>query len=340
MTSDTERSYRGYLLNALMFALTLALIAGAVELYVRLVEDDGMQFDLEMWKYAKSVKVLSDNPRIGHEHRSNADAFLMGARVTTNSAGFRDEEVPVEKRPGSTRIMMLGDSVLFGWGAKQDETVAARLQQAWRRAGRDIDVINTGVGNYNTTMEVEFFLTRGYRYKPDIVVLNYFINDAEPIPRYDYSWIERVSAAWVFYGSRLDVVGRELRLGQQTDWRTYYKELYDGTSSRGDWHAAEESIRKLAAYCRDNGIRFLIVNYPELRVLDPYPFPEVQRRLAALAADLGVSYLDLLDSVRGEPPEKLWVTPPDPHPNGYAHGLFAMAIQKWMEHKKLLPDRG
>jgi hypothetical protein len=320
-----------------MLALTLALIAGAVELYVRLVEDDGMQFDLEMWKYAKSVKVISDDPIIGHEHRPNADAFLMGARVTTNSAGFRDEEIPLEKRPGSTRVMMLGDSVLFGWGARQDETVAARLQQAWRRAGRDIDVINTGVGNYNTTMEVEFFLTRGHRYKPDIVVLNYFINDAERIPRYDYSWLERVSAAWVFYGSRLDVVGRELRLGQQTDWRTYYKELYDGASNRGDWHAAEESIRKLAAYCRDHGIKFVIVNYPELRILDPYPFPEVQRRLAALAADLGVPYLDLLDSVRGEPSEKLWVTPPDPHPNGYAHGLFATAIANWMEREKHLP---
>ena len=337
MTSDINPGYRGYFLNALMLALTVALIAGAVELYVRLVEDDGMQFDLEMWKYAKSVKVISDNPRIGHEHRPDADAFLMGVRVTTNGAGFRDEEIPVKKRPGSTRIMLLGDSVLFGWGAKQDETVAARLKQAWRSAGRDVDVINTGVGNYNSMMEVEFFLTRGYRYKPDIVVLNYFINDAEPIPRYDYSWIERVSAAWVFYGSRLDVVGRELRLGQQTDWRTYYRELYDDTSNRGDWRAAEESIRKLAAYCRDNGIKFLIVNYPELRVLDPYPFPEVQRRLAALAADLGVPSLDLLDSVRCEPPEKLWVTPPDPHPNGYAHGLFAKAIQKWMERKKLLP---
>jgi hypothetical protein len=319
-----------------MFVLTLALIAGAVELYVRLVEDDGMQFDLEMWKYAKFVKTISSDPLIGHEHRRDADAFLMGARVTTNSAGFRDEEIPVEKRPGSTRIMMLGDSVLFGWGTKQDETVAARLKQAWRQAGRDVDVINTGVGNYNTIMEVEFFLTRGYRFKPEIVVLNYFINDAEPIPRYDYSWIERVSAAWVYYGSRLDVVERELRLGEQTDWRTYYRGLYDAARNPGGWQSVESSIRTLASNCRDNGIRLLIVNYPELRVLEPYPFPEVQRRLATLAADLEVPYLDLLDSLRGEDPASLWVTPPDPHPNGHAHALFAKAIGEWIEREKLL----
>ena len=63
----------------------------------------------------------------------------------------------------------------------------------------------------------------------------------------------------------------------------------------------------------------------------------MQRRLAALAVDLGVPYLDLLDSVRGETPNRLWVTPPDPHPNGYAHRLFAKAIQKWLEREKLLP---
>src|SRR5262249_55930073 len=165
MVSDTKPRYRGYLANALMFVLTLALIAGAVELYVRLVEDDGMQFDLEMWKYAKSVKKISSDPLIGHEHRPNADAFLMGARVTTNSAGFRDEQVPVERRPGRQRIMMVGGSVLFGWGVKQNETVAGRLKQTWRQGGRDVDVINTGVGNYNTIMEVEFFFTRGYRFK-------------------------------------------------------------------------------------------------------------------------------------------------------------------------------
>jgi hypothetical protein len=71
----------------------------------------------------------------------------------------------------------------------------------------------------------------------------------------------------------------------------------------------------------------LIVNYPELRVLQPYPFPEVQQRLAALAADLGVPYLDLWDSLRAENPASLWVTPPDPHPNGYAHGHYVVSTQ-------------
>jgi len=130
-----RRSFRHHLGSALTLLIAILLIGGALELYVRLVEDDGMQYDLEMWKYAKSVKIISSDPLIGHEHRPNADAVLMGARVTTNDAGFRNEQVSLAKRPGSTRIMMLGDSVLFGWGTKQEETVSARLQDAGERPG-------------------------------------------------------------------------------------------------------------------------------------------------------------------------------------------------------------
>ncbi len=337
MSVDAPSRLRRYAANAVTLLLAVAFIAVSFELFVRYVEDDGMQFDLEMWKYAKAVKMESADPLIGHEHRPNARAHLMGVDVTTNDAGFRDEPVAMDKPPGRLRVMMLGDSIAFGWGADQDKTVAALLKRDWRQAGRDVDVINTGVGNYNTTMAVQFFLTRGHRYKPDVVVLNYFINDAEPVPRYDYSWLERVSAARVFYGSRFDSLMRTLGLGEQTDWRHYYEGLYDDARNPGGWRAVEEAIRKLAQHCRQSGIRLLIVNYPEIRVLKPYPFPEVGRRLAALAKELDVPYLDLLDSVANEDPASLWVTPPDPHPNNKAHRIFADAIRQWVERERLLP---
>ncbi len=336
MSDAPSRKVR-YIANAATLLFAVAVIAAAAEIFVRAVEDDGMQFDLEMWKYAKSVKRISSDPLIGHEHRPNADAHLMGVRVTTNEAGFRDEPAPLEKPPGRLRIMMLGDSITFGWGADQEQTVSALLKRAWRAAGRNVDVINTGVGNYNTVMQVQFFLKNGYRFKPDVAILNYFINDAEPVPRYDYSWLERISAAYVFYGSRLDAIKRTAGLGEQTDWKRYYEGLYDEARNPGGWRAAEQAIRKLAAHARDNGIRLLIVNYPEIRELKPYPFAAVNRRLEALAKELGVPYLDLLGSVAGEDPASLWVTRPDPHPNNKAHRLFAEAIRQWVEREKLLP---
>ena len=38
-------------------------------------------------------------------------------------------------------------------------------------------------GNYNTTQEVNLLIDKGLKYQPDQVVLFYFINDAEPVPK-------------------------------------------------------------------------------------------------------------------------------------------------------------
>jgi prepilin-type processing-associated H-X9-DG protein len=113
-------------------------------------------------------------------------------------------------------------------------------------------------------------------------------------------------------------------LAKGQDWSAYYRGLYaDGTSG---WTAAAAGIDDLAQFCRENGIKLLIVNYPELRDLKAYRFDDVSRLLGEIAARNRVPYLDLIDSVRGVPEEKLWVTRPDPHPNGYANQLFADAI--------------
>jgi hypothetical protein len=117
------------LVNALTLLVTLALVAGLFELTVRLFIDDGMNFNLEMWKYARDVKQRSADALIGHEHRPFAQAHLMGVDVATNSMGHRDYEYPVIRRPGVPRIMMLGDSFIEGWGVPFDETITKRLER-------------------------------------------------------------------------------------------------------------------------------------------------------------------------------------------------------------------
>jgi hypothetical protein len=63
----------------------LATAAGLIvavlglELVVRLVLDDGMQYDLEMSKYALELKQVSTDPLLRHAHPPNRHATLMGA---------------------------------------------------------------------------------------------------------------------------------------------------------------------------------------------------------------------------------------------------------------------
>ena len=50
-----------------------------------------------MWKYARELKRVSEDPNIGHEHKPNSRAYLMGAEVRINEYGFRDDSFLAKK---------------------------------------------------------------------------------------------------------------------------------------------------------------------------------------------------------------------------------------------------
>src|SRR5256885_2685078 len=217
--------------------LTVIILGVLLEIGVRLVVDDGMNLDLEMWKYAHRIKQRSANPLIGHEHRPYAHAHLMGVDVATNSLGHRDREFPVERHPGVPRVIMLGDSLTEGWGVRFEETASKRLEALFARAGRQVEVINTGVGNYGSVQEVEAFMTRDTPFRPDVVALNFDFRSAIPIPRYGYDgWIVRHSEAIAFLVSGTDAVQR--LLGAKRHWDDDYLALFD----QPGWLAAKAAI--------------------------------------------------------------------------------------------------
>ncbi len=313
------------LINLAVLAGTALVLFLGAELAVRVGIDDGMQYDLEMWKYARSLKRVATNPAQGHEHVPGGEAHLMGVDVTINSHGQRDREFDKARAPGVKRIMMLGDSLTFGWGVPQDQTAAKHLENQLAAEGGDTwEVINTGVGNTNTAMQVAYFLTQGIEFQPDVVVLNYFINDAESTPQRKSGFFTEWSAAVVYFQGKVDALTRRWA-DKQTTWDGYYRDLYG--DDRAGWAATKASIKTLADVCQEKGIKLLVANYPELHAPGEYPFPEVTTRVKAAAEAAGVPFVDLLPSVATESAEALWVCVGDQHPNGHACGLFAGAIR-------------
>ena len=311
--------------NLLATLIGVAIAVLCLEVAVRIFFDDGKQFDLEMWKYALEVKGISSDPLIGHNHRPNRQAFLMGAQFDTNSKGLRDREFSYEKPPGRLRIMMLGDSFTVGWGAKFDETFPKRIERMYADRGIQAEVINTGVGNYNTIQEVEYYLTEGYKYNPDIVVLNFTFNDAEPVPvSSPPPTILRICYSCIFVEGRIDSVLREL--GDKREWTDYYLGLYGDDGHAKGWLDAKAYIAKLAAFTKAHGTKLLIASMPELHDVQHYRLQKITDLVHEAADENDVAFVDLLPYVQGVPSPELWVTPPDPHPNGLAHKLFANGI--------------
>ena len=309
---------RNAALSLCVLLVTLVVAYGLLTLAVHLFIDDGMQFNLEMWKYATDIKRISDDPLIGHEHTPGTHSHLMGVDVQINSMGLRDREIPLARTPGTERILMLGDSFTLGWGVAFDETISKRIEKMFAKDGRNVEVINTGVGNYNTTMEVQYYLDHGYKFQSDLVVLNFIFNDAEPEPTYhDDGFLARNSELAVVFLGAMDSFLR--RSGAENRWDQYYLGLYE----KPGWDLAKAAIHKLAIAVRAQGGKLLIVNWPELHDVKNYRLQHVTDLIQAVADSEGVPFIDLLPAVKDQESSKLWVTPPDPHPNGYANGLFA-----------------
>jgi hypothetical protein len=309
--------------NILLVAAVTFVCLLALEPLTRLFVDTGKVYELEMWKYATRVKERDYRPDFGHRHRANAHAELMGEDVRTDSHGFRGPELSPQAAPGVARIAFEGDSVTMGWGVAEEETMPDQVIAMLKAQGRKVDGFNLGVGNYNTQQEFASYKDIGAPMKPDIVVLIYFINDAEPMPDYnEVNWLEEHSEAWVVFNYRLDALLRSS--GEVPDWKKYYRDLY--LPDRPGWKKTQQTLADFAKFARDHGTKLVVVHVPELHELKPYPFADVTAKVRSVVEAQGVTFVDLLPTIENLEPSSLWVTVPDPHPNGKADAAMSKGI--------------
>jgi lysophospholipase L1-like esterase len=323
---------RRLLPQVFLSAVTVLVLGGLAEVGLRLAFYHSKDFGMEMWKYAVQLKRPVADPQLSFAHVPNSRAFLMGVDVQINSQGLRDYEYPLTKPPGTYRIMILGDSTTLGWGVRLEDTAAKILERQLNEddaGGKRFEVINAGVGNYDTVQEVTYYRTRGRAFKPDLVVLAYFINDPEPVPTEKKGFLIDRSYLAVFATNRFDGLLR--RTGQRPDWKHYYASLYD--DSQPGFQACRGSLRDLAATTRSEGTRLLVALLPELHEINgAYPFEAEHQKIKDTLAPEGVPVLDLINGLRDHGPEPtLWVTPEDDHPNAKANRLIASQLQAWIQ---------
>ena len=307
-----------FIQNAALFFIPILLFFLAGEIAVRVYTGYHTMYDMEMSRYAKRLKIASANPLIGHVHKPLSKAHLMNVDVQINSDGLRDKEYPVA-RNAARRIIFLGDSLTFGWGVEEKDTFQVRLEEDLSK-NTPTEIINFGTGNYNTEQEVNLFLEKGLKYKPDQVVVFYFINDAEETPKPSrLSFLEH-SEFISFYWSK--VRASLNNLSHTKDYGRYYSNLYL-EDSKG-WINAQKAFLLLKKVCRENNIKLQVVLLPELHVLRDYPFKKEYAAVSDFLEEQRIEHLDLTPSFGEEAnPSRLWVARDDAHPNALAHRLIA-----------------
>ena len=321
------------LLNIVLLAFAILLGCVAMELALRVIFAHSLDFSMEMWKYAVELKRPVANPELSFAHAPNRSAFLMGVPVSINSEGLRDREFSLEKPPDVYRVMMLGDSTTFGWGVKEEDTAAkflerklnANLPAGYSRA----EVMNAGVGNYDTVQEVTYYETIGWKFHPDLVVLVFFINDPEPVPTEKKGFLIDRSYLIAFATNRIDGLMRHA--GVRPDWKTYYASLYD--DDRPGFQACQKALVSLANSTRSHDAKLLVAILPELHQInnDSYPFKAAHQKIKDVMAAENVPVLELIDGLKDHGPEEnLWVTALDDHPNAKANNLISDQLEQWI----------
>lgn len=309
---------------------SLLVTAALLEIVIRVYLAMHTVYDVEMTRYALLAKTASSNPRIGHVHKPNASATLMNVPVQINSDGLRDHEHAVA-RDDRYRIVLLGDSFAFGWGVQESENFKSVLERLLNQR-RPTEIINFGIGNYNSEQEVNLFLEKGLKYHPDKVVVFFFINDAEPMQQpsglaflyhsqlVTYVW-SKIHALMSDYGDQIH------------NYKGYYADLYRSDSP--GWSKAREAFLRLRDVCREHGIELQVVLIPELHELQNYPFADQHRLVASFLSDNGIPVLDLAPLFKDQTePTKLWVSPDDAHANALGHELIANYSADFIAQRK------
>ena len=301
--------------NFLSFLLSLILIILILEIFVRIITSNGLNLDIEMLKYAKSHKIISANKNIGLEHRSNVKKKLMNVEIKLNSQGFRNN---IDIDHSKKKILMLGDSITLGWGAQN--TFSYNLEKF---LNNDIQVINAGIGNTNTYMQIYNFFENYSKYNFDMIILNFFVNDFESvIIKKSNLFVKNLYFISYFKAKILKILIENSLIDNYESF--YLKTLED----KEFVEVSLNLIEKLNEYCKKEKIIFVINYMPELRGMKNYKYNKQIKILENFSKQNEIKFINSLDVLQNYEDETLWVTKEDSHYNDKAHLLVSKFLKK------------
>ena len=289
---------------------------------------------------------LIHDAQLGWRNRPGASCQFKGHSVEINSHGHRDFEFPREKPPGEFRVLMLGDSQIFGDGIAREETLAANLETELN----DVEVLNASVIGYGTDQRLIYMREEGHRFQPDITLLtidayDFYDNSSRrvrsgygkpmfilqddklvltgvPIPKPDL--FERVDR-WLQQASSLYHVGRNLRtrLPQaddaprpEGDQDLSQFQIYPKPQKMAEAQAVTlRLVEEIADESEAVGSRTVLVWLPYMMDLEgnsernPEHFKTTAQVLAAIRAMTQrreILFIDLRDAIAQRPPETLF----------------------------------
>jgi GDSL-like Lipase/Acylhydrolase family len=243
-------------------------------------------------------------------YRAEGEAYL-----SINSLGYRDREHDRAK-PGNTfRIAVLGDSFVEARQVPLEQAfwhrLGHRLETCHFANGKDIEMLNFGIGGYNTSQEYLTLQKDVLGFQPDIVLLAFFAgNDLEGnwrkpkeagvwrinapthkldgdqlIPNAELrpSIVQRLLYEAVHYSRLIELVNEARRRIRALTWRASEPNGIEAglnpvvfmPPATQQWHEAwlvtETLLAKMNSLVRNQGAQFVVATVPSATEVDPIP---------------------------------------------------------------------
>ena len=271
-----------------------------------------------------NVHRKSSDPVLIYELVPGSRAVHHGVTVEINSAGFRDNEFPEALSEDTWRIVLLGDSVAWGWGvpmaAAFPQILEGRLRELRPRSRGPAIVYNLSVTGYSTEQEIRLLETRGLALQPNLIIISYVLNDPAPSNK-----------AFDGYGTGLELVdyGRRALTKILGRFRGDPSEYHHLIHARHREQTVNQ-FRQLGAISRSQSVPILVALIPVFRFEPgkPYAWQDLHDFIKILCQENGLAFLDLYSSFRGGASVRygfdIW------HPNGKGHALIAQAIADYL----------
>ena len=194
------------------------------------------------------------------------------------------------RRPGITRLMVIGDSISWGlgvrdWSAIWTEQLARALEQ--KRAPVEMAVLaEPGRDMWEHYAVLQEW---GSRVQPDVLIYQWYVNDIEVVehrPRYRRAWQQ-----WSQHDRARNWSYLYFFLDHMASWRLPLPErsygdyiLQDFVPGTYAWAEFERAFHSFATRAREIAPTRLMVLYPQVPFRDRYPMQPVHDRMKAVAS--------------------------------------------------------
>jgi lysophospholipase L1-like esterase len=306
------------------------------------------------------------DPELRYVLSPDQHGWIDDGMVTTNSFGFRGNEIVVPKPVDLFRVVALGDSVTFGWGVNDPDTFCARLEQQLRSRHSKVDVVNLAVPGYATRQEVALLKRNLDRLQPDLVLVGFYSNDLpdtlddvrpgsgpgttiaadgakagqvlrmNPVPS---SWAERQARRSRALYTAVHAAKGLIHRGEGKPGSSMERDLLEGRHTaelEAAWQRVTTQLTDLKDASEASGFAVgLVVLPPREQVMGRFAESDYQKRVRDLAQRFGFFVVDPLPALakfEGRK-DRLFIPYDRNHPSPEGHRLIADAIARSLDDR-------